>query len=319
MRTIYIFKGIPASGKSHAAKELLKKEPGRWKRVNRDDFRSMLDGNAISEGSEDLITKLQEQTIRSSLAAGFDVIVDNTHLKPWGIKRIHKIAESIGDVNVLEKAFNVPLEECVRRNSIRQGSAHVPEQRLREMHNGAGLDKKSLRDAETYYPPRAVRGDYVQDSSLPKAIMCDLDGTLALIDGRSPYDATDCDIKDKPNWAVIHNVVAMHAQGHKVIFMSGREDKYRPETIRFIEKYVLEPFSAEGVAGGTIGKPISYELHMRPTNDQRKDSIVKRELFDAHVAGKYFVTCVYDDRDQVVEMWRNELMLTVMQVAYGDF
>lgn len=316
MRTIYIFKGIPGSGKSHAARELLQKEPGRWKRVNRDDFRAMLDNSCVSDGSEDLITKIQEQTIRSSIAAGFDVIVDNTHLKPWGIKRIHRIAESIGDVNVLEKAFNVPLEECVRRNALRQGSAHVPEQRLREMHKGAGLDKHSLRDAETYYPPRAVRGTYVQDDSLPKAILCDLDGTLALMNGRDPYDASTCD-QDLPNWPVIQNVLAMHTAGHKVIFMSGREDKYREPTIRFIEKYCTKYVGDP--SRGYADMPIPYELYMRPTNDQRKDSIVKRELFDTHVAGRYFVTCVYDDRDQVIEMWRNELMLTTMQVAYGDF
>lgn len=309
MRTIYVFKGIPGSGKSHAAKELLKKEPGRWKRVNRDDFRSMLDDGAMGDGNEDLITKLQEQAIRASIAAGFDVIVDNTHLKPWGIKRIHGIAESIGDVNVLEKAFNVPLEECVRRNALRQGSAHVPEQRLREMHKGAGLDKKNLRDAETYYPPRAVHGTYVPKDDLPKAIMCDLDGTLALIGDRSPYDATDCDVKDFPNWPVIKTVLAMRAQGYDVIFMSGRDNRYRPETQRFIEKHCVSMLD---------GAPIPYQLHMRPEGDQRKDSIVKGELFDAHVANSHNVLFVLDDRNQVVDFWRS-IGLTCMQVAPGDF
>ena len=317
MRTIFIFKGIPGSGKSTEARNLMAKEPGRWKRVNRDDLRSMLDANAISDGSEDLITKLQEQMIRASISAGFDVIVDNTHLKPWGIKRIHRIAESIGDVNVLEKGFNVLLEECVKRNNLRVGAARVPEQRLREMHKSAGLDKKTLRDSETYYPPRAVRGTYVQDNSLPKAILCDLDGTLALMGDRDPYDASTCD-QDLPNWPVIENVLAMHARGHKVIFMSGREDKYREQTRKFICRYCRAHYTPEQNSMFSNG-PIDYELHMRPSGDQRKDSIVKRELFDAHVAGKYFVTCVYDDRDQVVEMWRNELMLTTMQVAYGNF
>ncbi len=53
---------------------------------------------------------------------------------------------------------------------------------------------------------------------LPEAILCDLDGTLALMGDRSPYDASRCDELDKPNWPVIECVKAMYARGVKVIF-----------------------------------------------------------------------------------------------------
>ena len=32
-----------------------------------------------------------------------------------------------------------------------------------------------------------------QNEALPKAIICDLDGTLALMNGRNPFDASKCD------------------------------------------------------------------------------------------------------------------------------
>jgi len=38
---------------------------------------------------------------------------------------------------------------------------------------------------------------------------------------------------------------------------------------------------------------------MRPQGDMRKDSIVKRELFDAHICDQYNVLFVLDDRDQL--------------------
>lgn len=60
------------------------------------------------------------------------------------------------------------------------------------------------------------------------------------------------------------------------------------------------------------------ELHMRKTGDTRRDSTVKRELYERHLAHRD-VLCVLDDRDQVVRMWREELGLTCLQVAYGDF
>jgi hypothetical protein len=58
---------------------------------------------------------------------------------------------------------------------------------------------------------------------------------------------------------------------------------------------------------------------MRGHRDQRKDSIIKRELFDGHVRGRFYVEAVIDDRNQVVDMWRRELGLTCLQVDYGDF
>jgi hypothetical protein len=66
-----------------------------------------------------------------------------------------------------------------------------------------------------------------------------------------------------------------------------------------------------------VGLP--YEgLFMRPAGDTRKDSIVKREIFDAEIAHRWRVIGVFDDRRQVVRMWR-ALGLTVFQVAEGDF
>jgi hypothetical protein len=58
---------------------------------------------------------------------------------------------------------------------------------------------------------------------------------------------------------------------------------------------------------------------MRKNNDQRKDSIIKFELFENHIKDKYYVELVVDDRQQVVDMWRRKLGLTCLQVDYGDF
>jgi hypothetical protein len=57
---------------------------------------------------------------------------------------------------------------------------------------------------------------------------------------------------------------------------------------------------------------------MRKHNDFRKDAIVKKEIYEEKIADHHDVLCVFDDRQLVVEMWR-ELGLTCMQVAPGDF
>ncbi len=56
---------------------------------------------------------------------------------------------------------------------------------------------------------------------------------------------------------------------------------------------------------------------MRQKNDYRKDAVIKKELFRAHIDGQYRVEFGLDDRDQVVELWRK--LLPCSQVAYGDF
>jgi len=319
MRTLYVLRGLPASGKSTFARDLLKREGTRWRRINRDDLRGMLDDHAYDARREDFIRLAQDTLVRTAFNEGYDVVLDNTSLVPTTVKKLHRLAEQVGDVKVIEKCFNVPVDECLRRNALRTGTARVPDDVIHKMAKAAGIDRgRKLEDREAYYPPHSVRGDFVQDDSLPKAILCDLDGTLALIGDRSPYDATNCD-KDLPHWPVIECVKAMHAHGRKIIFMSGREDRYRAPTERFIQQYVTfkslyaEPYQP---AKDLV---IPYELHMRPSGDQRKDSIVKRELFDAHVAGKYFVEFVLDDRPQVVRMWRYELGLTVMALADKEF
>ena len=59
-------------------------------------------------------------------------------------------------------------------------------------------------------------------------------------------------------------------------------------------------------------------LHMRKAGDGRKDSLVKAELFWTYIAPYNNVQVVWDDRDQVVDMWRS-LGLQVNQVAAGNF
>lgn len=319
MRTMFIMQGLPGCGKSTVAAEMIRKEPGRFVRINRDDLRSMCvgpgnDPHARDNDREELVKNFKNDLIRQAFREGFDVVLDDTHLVPMTVKKLHSLAAQVGDVKVIQRGINLPVEECIARDAQRAGFAHVGEKVIRDMARGAKLDKgRKLENKEAYYAPRWSPGGagadperVLQDESLPKAIICDLDGTWSLLGGRSPYDASSCD-RDPPNSPVIECVKAMHLQGYTVLFTSGREDKYREPTTRHIAEH------------GLVGKDvIPYQLFMRPTGDMRKDSIVKTELFDTHIKGKYNVVFVLDDRDQVVDNWR-EMGLTCMQVAPGNF
>lgn len=306
MRTVIITQGLPASGKSTWARDQLKQEPGRWKRFNRDDLRAMIDGSVFTKSNEKFIVSVQRDLLRKALQQGCDVILDNTHLVKKTVNSLHAVCEAIGDVKVIHKAFNVPVGECVKRNEARKGN--VPNEAIFRMAKAAGISKgRKLKDSETYYPAHNLGQQITQDRTKPRGVICDLDGTLADISWRNPYDASRCD-EDSPNEAVVELVKAMHVIGRKICFVSGRMDKYKPQTIKFIEKHVR-----------VDGEVIPYDLYMRQSGDMRKDTVIKKEIFHRYIEPNMYVEFVVDDRPSVVRMWRYDMGFTVMQVNDKEF
>lgn len=141
-----------------------------------------------------------------------------------------------------------------------------------------------------------------QNENLPKAIICDLDGTLSLVNNRSPFEASKCE-QDLPNIPIVNLVKNYQKLGFKILLLSGRDGQYKPETERWLKKY-----------------KIAYNaLWMRSLKDKRKDTIVKEELYKNKIENKYFIEFVLEDRSQVVDLWRKKLKLPCLQVFYGDF
>lgn len=142
------------------------------------------------------------------------------------------------------------------------------------------------------------------DQPKPRAVIVDIDGTLALrqVFGRSPFDWHRVG-EDLPNGPVVELVKLIAAAGqHTIIIMSGRDAVCRLQTVMWL--------AAQG---------IDYALLlMRPAGDNRGDTTVKAELFERHIAPTFDVAFVIDDRDRVVKMWR-ERGLTVFQCAEGAF
>ena len=145
MRTFFIMKALPGAGKSRRAAEMIRKEPNRFVRINRDDLRSMVCGpgnNPYQTGNrnerEDLVRNFKNELARQAVREGFDVIFDDTHLVPMTVKKLHELAASIGDVKVIEKGINESVETCIERDSKREGFARVGEKVIKDMARGDG-------------------------------------------------------------------------------------------------------------------------------------------------------------------------------------
>ncbi|MBB5872024.1 putative kinase [Allocatelliglobosispora scoriae] len=292
MSTLTITRGLPGSGKTTWAKA----QPGAV-RVNRDELRLMLHGGRVGTGTAEVqVTRASRAAIEALLRAGTDVICDDTNLRARVVRELAELAASAGAGVVVEDFTGVPVEVCVERDAGRPEP--VGEAVIRGMHQRYLAGK---RGPLTLMEPQAV-AVYTPDPTKPSAIMVDLDGTVAIIGDRSPYDAHRAHV-DLPNTPVITAVRAMHAAGHVVIYCSGRTDDSRAVTEKWLAEHVGVPYEA---------------LHMRATGDTRKDSIVKTEFFNERIRDHYQVVAVFDDRNQVVRAWR-DLGLTVFQVAEGNF
>ena len=150
-----------------------------------------------------------------------------------------------------------------------------------------------------------------------EVIIFDLDGTLADIDKRRDL-AKDANGKldwrvfhnpdniqlDEPNWPVIECARNFKKTGYTIFIFSGRSDVTEQETINWLNKFNV-PFD---------------RLVMRPhmTLNFVPDEILKKQFLDDAPFELDQIFCVFDDRQKVVNMWR-DLGLNCLQVAPGDF
>lgn len=113
---ILMLKGLPASGKSTFARELVVSQG--FKRVNRDDLRAMVDNGIYSQENEHLIVNMQNALIVQALADNKNVVVDNTNLNPANEKQLRRLAENWG-VKFEVKEFTTDLKTCIERDAKR--------------------------------------------------------------------------------------------------------------------------------------------------------------------------------------------------------
>lgn len=282
---IEVLSGLQASGKTTYALDKAAK-PG-WKRVNKDALRAMVDAGHHSKRNERQILAARDALVRLWLAEGYHVVVDDTNLAPAHIARMRQIAAehtaaSDREVTVEPCHFPIELEEAIRRDLARPDS--VGERVIRRTHD------RYLRHKATYAP----------DPALPAAVLVDLDGTLAKMGDRSPYDWARVgeDTLNEP----VADVVRRMACDTTVVALSARDGVAREATEAWLAAHDV-PYD---------------ELVMRAAGDTRRDATVKAEILDRDILPRYRVSLVLDDRDQVVRMWRDR-GLTCWQVADGDF
>lgn len=298
--TILLTLGIPASGKSTWSKDKVKYD-NTWVRVSRDDYRLMLSqAQILDPKGEKMVTDLVQNAIRTAALAGYNVIVDQTNVN---LKFLNEMVDfCVNYANVEFRIFDVPLEVALKRDAERD--ATVGEDVIKKMHK----NYLNLFDSNFDFSKRKKKDRIVDNikwkvnGNLPKAILFDIDGTLAHNNGKRHYfDWNNVD-RDTVDEKVRETLKVHKTAGYKIIIVTGRDGSCEELTKMWLDENKI---------------PFDY-FYIRPAGDFRKDTVVKKEIYDNNIKGKFNVLGVYDDRNQVVSMWR-ELGLKCYQVIEGDY
>jgi len=265
MNRLILTKGLPASGKTTWANKTVSESNGTIININKDDLRAMLHADKSTKYREQFVLMAQENLTKLAFQQGHDVIWSDTNLNPIHEKRANALSDCVEIVDFT----HVPLKECIARDKNRAKS--VGEKAIRDQYN------KWLRKA-----PEIL----VQDDSLPKVAVFDIDGTLTLgPHNRSPYEWHKVG-QDKVNQVVKHLVQTQALIGHTILIVSGRDGSCRQETIKWLED-----------------NEIPYDkLFMREAQDMRADDIVKEEIINRHLLPNYNIKLWVDDRLKVCRM-----------------
>lgn len=272
-----ITRGISASGKSTFAKELCEKDES-YVDINRDYIRfnvvkpgSDWSNYKFTNKSERDVTEIQKEMVMDAFGKEKNVIISDTNLNENTMKMWVDIADDLG-YTVEVKEFPISYEEAIKRDRLRANSVGhtvIYKQYLNWLKVTGAVDsgRKNL--------------------SRP-AIIFDIDGTLAFNHGeRGWYDWMRVG-EDSVNEFLADILRNKYNYGNTIILVSGRDEVCREVT----EDWMFR-------------NDIPYDLlYMRKEGDQRKDSIVKMEIFNEHIKNKYDIQAVFDDRPQVLrDVW----------------
>jgi predicted kinase len=289
----FVTVGIPASGKSTWAREICR--PGNSHcedevfEINRDAIREGIFFDRVhGQGGftwakwkwkwESEVTEIANQMIEEHADLRQSIVISDTNLHQGRRDALIEKLKALGyEVHV--EVFHVGFEEALKRDAARA--------------NGVGV--KAIAEMYEKYCAQFVK-QATKSAMLPDAVIVDVDGTLAHMHSRGPFEWDKVGEDDlKP---IVAEMVRHMAENRIVIIMSGRDGVAKADTEAWLKRHRIH----------------FDHFYIRAAGDTRNDAIVKSELYFNNVDGKYNVVAVFDDRPRVCQMWRS-IGLDVIQIG----
>ncbi len=327
MAKLIMMKGLPASGKSTKAKEIIAQ--GDWVRINRDLLREMLHFGEWSGQNEGKTVDAANALARHFLTNGTSVVIDDcnlgdTHRQKWsGIAKecnakfeVDEIPTSVSTCCFRDEAREKKVGRDVIRNmALRYGLHPAPEKGY------------VICDLDGTLCDTTHRLHHVKEL-MPRAGRCNkCTGEIAggtfigskHCNGEEMGCGCECAPQFKKNWKgffedmvadpirkdVAEMLLQFSQEGYDIVFVSGRPDTYKKHTLLWL------------ISNATPWLPKGFlTLIMRRAGDKREDVETKLEILNQHFPNRAHIYKVIDDRPSVIRMWR-EQGLDVIDVGKG--
>ncbi|MCA1800561.1 MAG: AAA family ATPase [Actinobacteria bacterium] len=374
--TIVIPRGLPASGKSTWVREELPELFGSDRGVvlsydnyrKQEPFASMDDIHERERAVKQQL--LKDMATAIIMEAPTYVALDNTNLSDKSLNVIRHAIEDIRiaageghtiDVYVEDKFLDVSTEECIRRDTYREVEKQVGPKVIFRMEKSARRlrQQRFLKIRKAYCATwqedvggKTTRGSIDNEGRIswqtevvgnsPRCIIVDIDGTVALMHDRGPFEGGKV-LNDLPNYpaiSIVQDWIGARVNEYSfppselgpppaphIFFFTGRMNELvhgddgltdvKELTHKWVKEHVLQPRTRALMEYAGI----TYSLHIRANGDTRSDDVVKKDMYYEQllVPNSYRVDFVLDDRNSVVNMWRYELGLPCLQAADGSF
>jgi predicted kinase len=280
MSKLTLLRGLPASGKSTKAAEIVK---DGMVRINGDLMREMLHFNKFTGKNEGITQNMSKILAEDLLDCGKSVVIDNTNLNPNTVESWRELVRNT-DHSFEIVDIDTSVEECIRRDTARaeKGERSVGADVIRKM----ALQYKGYMDGQ-------------------KVIVSDMDGTLSDCSHRQGWVE-----KTPKDWDTFFSLCKFDSLRKEVydqvvsynlpiVIVSARPEKCRKDTECWLNK-----FNINYVA-----------LIMREDHDSRPDTEVKRDIYNKYLKNLSIVK-IFDDRPSIISLW-SELGLDVVDVGKG--
>ena len=292
MSKLIICRGIQGSGKSTWAKEWAKEDPKNHVRFNWDDMRNMMGEYWVPERESTGIMKtLRTSFLNEMMQKGWNIVIDNMNLNPkdWEFYEgvVKSFNENYPDIKyeIEYKDFFTPVEECIRRDAMRQNP--IGEQVIRATWKRYRHFIICKEIENKFYGMKAYNKDKKD------CIIVDMDSTLCVNLTKRPFytdDWADKCLYDTPLIGPISIVRAQKMTGTcDIIIITGRKEDGRTQTEEWLKTYNV-PYD---------------RLYMRGECDFTKSDAFKEKILKTFILPKYNVLFAIDDDDKCVKMFRN--------------
>lgn len=305
IKKLILTRGIQGSGKSTWARKWVEEDPEHRIRINNDDIRNML-GVYWVTSREGLVSDIKKRTAQYAMYRNYDIVVDNMNLNPKEVKFWEDLVwahnETVGNNSEFKdkydsyeiefKDFFIPLEECIRRDSMRPNP----------------IGEKTIRDTWRRYKHFIQTSEverYVNNlkhyEGKPKCIVIDMDSTVCFNMSKRPWygdGAAEGMVDDVPNTGVC-DIIRQLQEQYLIVVATGRDTSQEEVTKQWLARQGINV----------------DEYFFRTNGDYRKGVEIKKEEITA-ILEKYDIVAIFEDCEPIVQMYR-DMGLTVLQPNKG--